>query len=211
MTAEVTISQSNNAAVATGAEISQLLSEERLALNAVPSDRLLQLQVKPNRQGIFFSQPGFEYSRATLSALPTVSGGKQWECLAEALYFEARGESVEGQFAVAEVILNRVESNRFPDTICGVVHQGTGQRHRCQFSYNCDGKLEVVNDRRAWNNVAKVARLIMDGIAPRDLTGGATHYHTTAVNPRWAQVFDLTTTIGVHRFYRMTPRRQANG
>ena len=75
------------------------------------------------------------YSEAYLRGLPVAKGGKEWACLTEALYFEARGETVKGQFAVGEVILNRVSSPSFPDTICGVINQGTGRKFACQFTY----------------------------------------------------------------------------
>lgn len=142
------------------------------------------------------------YDRAFLAELPTASGGKEWRCLTEALYFEARGEDTRGIFAVAEVILNRVDSARFPDSVCGVVKQGTGERYRCQFTYNCDGRAETVHEKGAWALVGKVARLMLDG-APRLLTSGATHYHTRSVEPRWSNVFARVSTIGDHHFYRM--------
>lgn len=141
------------------------------------------------------------YERAWVDALPAASGGPEWKCLSEALYFEARGESVKGIFAVAEVILNRRDSGRFPNTICGVVGQGTGKRYQCQFTYNCDGLAETIREPRAFRRVGKVARLMLDG-APRRLTAGATHYHTKRVHPSWANVFARTSTIGVHHFYR---------
>jgi len=144
------------------------------------------------------------YDRRWLDTLPPAAGDPEWRCLAEALYFEARGESTKGQFAVAEVILNRVESRVYPDTVCGVVHQGTGRRYQCQFTYTCDGASETIRDPQSWARVGKVARLMLDG-GPRALTGGATHYHTKAVRPRWARSFPRTTTIGVHHFYR-SPR-----
>ena len=144
------------------------------------------------------------YERAWVDALPRAAGDDAWRCLAEALYFEARGETVRGQFAVAEVILNRVDSARYPDTVCGVVHQGTGARYQCQFTYTCDGAAETIHEPRAWARVGKVARLMLDG-APRALTGGATHYHTKHVSPLWAARFPRTVTIGVHHFYR-SPR-----
>ncbi|WP_338550780.1 cell wall hydrolase [Roseovarius phycicola] len=137
-------------------------------------------------------------------------GDAEWECLAEAIYFEARGESVKGQFAVAEVILNRVDSATFPDTICGVVNQGTGRKYQCQFTYTCDGYKEVINEPKTYKRVGKVAQVMMQNGAPRDLTDGATHYHTKAVNPRWARKFPRTTTIGVHHFYRMPTRVTSN-
>ena len=112
----------------------------------------------------------------------------------------ARGETPKGQFAVAEVILNRVDSAQFPDTVCGVVNQGTGRKYQCQFTYTCDGLSDVVRDAASYRDVGKIAKLMLDG-APRALTDGAEFYHTKAVNPRWAKVFDRTTTIGAHRFY----------
>ena len=141
-----------------------------------------------------------EYSRAFLRTLPEMDGGEQWQCLAEALYFEARGEPALGQFAVAEVIINRAESDDFPETVCKVVNQGTGKKWRCQFTYTCDGLPETVADAAAWEMVGKVARLALDGHA-EELTNGALFYHTKAVNPNWAEVFFRTTTIGAHHFY----------
>ncbi|WP_172299972.1 cell wall hydrolase [Pseudoruegeria sp. HB172150] len=150
-----------------------------------------------------------EYTMAWLDTMPRANGGIQWACLAEALYFEARGESVRGQFAVGEVILNRVERREFPDTVCGVVHQGTGRRNQCQFSYSCDGLAEVFANKAAYVRAGKVARVLMDGAA-RTLTGGATNFHTPAVSPRWARRFEHTATIGRHLFYRMPLKIASN-
>ncbi|WP_226780494.1 cell wall hydrolase [Oceaniglobus trochenteri] len=142
-----------------------------------------------------------EYSARALSSLPRVEGDAEWSCLAEALYFEARGESVKGIFAVAEVILNRVDSGRFPDTVCKVVNQGTGRKYQCQFTYTCNGNSRKIREPGAWTKVGKVAQVMLEG-APRGLTGGATYYHTNAVRPRWSRVFARTAQIGVHLFYR---------
>ena len=144
------------------------------------------------------------YNAAWLDAQKVATGGAQWKCLAEALYFEARGETVKGQFAVAEVIMNRVDSGRFPDSICAVINQGTGRKYQCQFTYTCDGVPERIHEPKAWERVGKVARAVIDGVAPRDLTDGATHYHTTAVRPRWSRTYTKTALIGVHLFYRHT-------
>lgn len=150
-----------------------------------------------------------EFSREWIDALPEPTGGEEWECLSEALYFEARGESVKGQFAVAEVILNRVKSERFPSAPCDVINQGTGKKYQCQFTYTCDGRKEVIHEPRAYERVAKVARIALDGVAPK-ITKGATHYHTKAVNPRWSKVYTKTTAIGTHIFYRHTWRTASN-
>ena len=149
------------------------------------------------------------YSKGWLDQLPKADGGEDWKCLAEALYFEARGESVRGQFAVAEVILNRVESSRFPNSVCGVIRQGTGKKYQCQFTYTCDGRKEVIREKKAYERVAKVARLAMDGVG-KPLTSGATHYHTKAVRPSWARVYKETARIGVHIFYRHNYRTASN-
>ncbi len=149
------------------------------------------------------------YSRGFLSEQPRAAGDEQWQCLAEALYFEARGETVKGQFAVAEVILNRVDSPRYPNSVCGVVHQGTGKKYGCQFTYTCDGNPESIHEPGAFADVGKVALLMLSG-APRALTDGATHYHTGQVNPKWARKFPLTAQIGTHLFYRQPTRLSRN-
>lgn len=149
------------------------------------------------------------FSNSWLEAQPKASGSEEWRCLSEALYFEARGETVKGQFAVAEVIINRVKSPRFPGSLCGVINQGTGHKYRCQFTYTCDGRDEVVNDPATYARVAKVARASMDGKAA-PLTDGATYYHTTAVKPNWSRVFTKTARIGVHLFYRPGTRTASN-
>lgn len=137
------------------------------------------------------------------NAAPT--GGPQWKCLTEALYFEARGEGLAGQIAVAEVILNRVDSRRYPNSVCGVVRQGAENLNACQFSYNCDGKPEVVADKRAWARAGRIARRMIDG-RERELTLNATHYHNGDVSPRWARRLVRTARIGDHTFYRLPAR-----
>jgi spore germination cell wall hydrolase CwlJ-like protein len=186
------------------ARLTDLLGQERKALSSVSAQHLGSLtrlpQSNPER-----SEPEVSYDPTWIAAQPKASGGPEWKCLAEALYFEARGETLKGQFAVAEVILNRVDSANFPNTICDVVNQGTGRKYACQFTYTCDGVAEKINEPRAWQRVAKVARVMMDG-GDRGLTEGATFYHTKAVRPRWSKSFDRTATIGVHHFYRQPAR-----
>ncbi|WP_170557959.1 cell wall hydrolase [Ruegeria atlantica] len=149
------------------------------------------------------------YSKSWLDQLPKASGDENFKCLAEALYFEARGESVRGQFAVAEVILNRVKSSRFPSSLCGVIKQGTGKKYQCQFTYTCDGQKEVIREKKAYERVSKVARAAIDGVGV-GLTEGATHYHTKAVRPSWSRVYKETARIGVHIFYRHNYRTASN-
>ncbi|MCJ8140247.1 cell wall hydrolase [Falsirhodobacter halotolerans] len=131
---------------------------------------------------------------------PEVAADPQLECMAEALYFEARGEPIRGQFAVAEVIINRVESPRYPDTVCDVTTQGA-ERSGCQFSFACDGKPEAMREREAADRAKRIAAIMLDN-GPRILTMGATHFHTNAVEPSWARDLPHTVTIGDHLFYR---------
>lgn len=142
---------------------------------------------------------------AALDRLPARRGGYQWECLAKTIYFEARGESVAGQVAVAEVVLNRVDSRHWPNDICSVVRQGERQRHRCQFSFMCDGLPERITDRESFAVAGKIAHLMMQG-RPRALTGAATHYHAAYVRPGWSRGLTRTARIGQHVFYRFPTR-----
>ncbi|MEM6677687.1 MAG: cell wall hydrolase [Pseudomonadota bacterium] len=138
---------------------------------------------------------------AALARIEVGAETPEWRCMAEGLYFEARGESVLGQIAVGEVILNRVDSRSYPDTVCGVLEQGAHRLNACQFSYNCDGQDETIHEPKAWEQVGKVAWLMLQG-RPRTITDKATHYHTTAVSPSWAQRLVKTARIGEHLFYR---------
>lgn len=122
------------------------------------------------------------------------------ECLAEALYFEARGETEQGIRAVAEVIINRVKSRRFPNSVCAVISQGAHRRNACQFSYKCDDNPEVFSEKQAYARARRIAAEAL--AAPTNLTGGATYYHTTAVSPNWSRLFRRTAHIGAHYFYR---------
>jgi spore germination cell wall hydrolase CwlJ-like protein len=201
-TAEVRISLSNDPNAGFSGELRSLFEGERSALQATaPSvTRIVAPEASPRPR--HRAEPA-RYDADWLAGLPAARGGKQWQCLAEAIYFEARGESLAGQFAVAEVILNRVESPRYPETICGVVNQGAERRGACQFSYVCDGKPELIGDAGAWDRAGKIAALMIDS-ADRPLTEGATHFHTTAVRPVWSRVYERTARIGAHLFYRQT-------
>lgn len=190
-------------------QLTMMIGAERAALGEVRTSRLRQLTLPPaeTRDAARTAAPAgdVEYTRAWVNAQPTPAASADLTCLSEALYFEARGESVEGQFAVAEVILNRVDSARFPNSVCGVINQGTGRKYACQFTYTCDGHAEVIREPRAYDQVQKVAATMLNGAA-RGLTDGATYYHTRAVNPRWARQFNRTAAIGVHLFYKPPQR-----
>ncbi|MAC76830.1 MAG: hypothetical protein CML66_02035 [Rhodobacteraceae bacterium] len=199
--------------VAADAELKSLMNLEKTRLMALPAGHVAGLVADPKsvkkKRNDLEKVPNVEFSRSWVDALPKANGGKDWACLSEALYFEARGETIKGQFAVAEVILNRVHSQRFPNSVCGVIHQGTGKLHQCQFTYTCDGRAENIHEPAAYDRVAKVARLILDGKA-KPLTDGATFYHTNAVRPRWSRVYKQTAQIGVHKFYRDNYRTADN-
>lgn len=142
-----------------------------------------------------------------LATPAAASSASELKCLADTLYFEARGEPVDGQKAVAEVILNRRDSGKFPSTICGVVKQGSSKG--CQFSYNCGGKTRAIREKAAYARIHKIAEAALSG-APRDLTNGATYFHTTAVKPSWSRKFTRTTKIGRHIFYSDGRRLASN-
>ncbi len=199
--AEVTVSKSNDPNAGYAADLRRLFDGERAALEASPPVALRAASPQWSQRPRTRAAAAI-YDDDWLAALPRAQGGAEWQCLAEALYFEARGESLKGQFAVAEVILNRVAARGYPDTVCGVVMQGARGKGGCQFSYACDGKPEVIAEPAAWDRVGKVARLMLDGKARERLTAGATHFHTHAVRPGWAQVFPQTARIGTHLFYR---------
>jgi hypothetical protein len=126
---------------------------------------------------------------------------RQHNCLAQAIYYEARGETQQGQVAVAEVVMNRVRSRAYPNSICGVVYQGSHLSTGCQFTFTCDGSLGHRPRGRGWERAQRIATAVMLGYT-RPLTNHATHYHTTAVNPVWSAGLVETTQIGVHKFYR---------
>lgn len=123
------------------------------------------------------------------------------QCLALNVYWEARSEPMQGQFAVAAVTLNRVNDPRFPDDICDVVRQGGEVRkHRCQFSWWCDGKKDIPVEADAWRRATTVARLTYAGVVS-DPTDGALWYHADYVNPSWASYKTVAAKIGRHVFY----------
>ena len=127
---------------------------------------------------------------------------KEQKCLAEAVYFEARGESVRGQAAVAQVVLNRVRNPAYPNTICNVVYQNTNWINHCQFSFACDGRKHRVTEMAHWKVAQQVAKAVSAGQIWLPDVGSATHYHAIYVHPNWAHTMIKVNKIGLHVFYR---------
>ncbi|THV16623.1 cell wall hydrolase [Rhizobium rhizophilum] len=131
-----------------------------------------------------------------------VFSDKEQKCLAEGIYFEARGESVKGQAAVAQVILNRVRNPHYPDSICGVVYQNEDWRNRCQFSFACDRIPDIIASPRHWKVAKDIAMAVTAGKIWFKDVGSATHYHATYVRPAWGPTMKRVEKIGKHIFYR---------
>ena len=131
-------------------------------------------------------------------------------CLALNTYHEAKNQSMIGQVATAQVVMNRVADSRYPNTVCEVVKQGPKYkgsdvpvRHKCQFSWFCDGKSdEPKKDSKEWFKAQDYARIVLSGRIALDVTEGATHYHATYVRPAWAKTKTRTTRIERQIFYR---------
>ena len=135
-------------------------------------------------------------------------------CLALNTYHEAKNQSMIGQIATAQVVMNRVEDSRYPNTVCEVVKQGPSRpswkdpnkripvKHRCQFSWFCDGKSDIPRNKKAWKKAQDYAYLVLNNRIQIDVTEGATHYHATYVKPSWAKTKTRTTRIETHIFYR---------
>ncbi|WP_398483288.1 cell wall hydrolase [Tardiphaga sp.] len=134
---------------------------------------------------------------------------KQEKCLAEAVYFEARGEAVRGQIAVAQVVMNRTFSGFYPTTPCGVVYQNKHRRLACQFTFACDGIPDVVREPDMWERARKIAAATLDGRLWLPEVGKSTHYHAYWVHPSWVREMKKMYKTGVHSFYR--PRKWGDG
>jgi hypothetical protein len=130
---------------------------------------------------------------------------REKRCLAEAVYFESRSEPEAGQAAVAQVVLNRVQSGLYPSTICGVVYQNRHRYKACQFSFACEGKSLRITERESWERAVRIASEVMDGQTYNADVGRSTHYHANYVRPRWARALTKMDVIGRHIFYRLKP------
>ncbi len=130
-------------------------------------------------------------------------------CMATNIYHEAKNQPMAGQIAVAQVVMNRVKDNRYPDNVCDVVKQGLTYKNgkvvlgKCQFSWHCDGKVDDVDKKsKQWQNSLRYASMVITNRITLDITEGATHYHATYVRPAWARTKTKTVRINRHIFYR---------
>jgi spore germination cell wall hydrolase CwlJ-like protein len=142
-------------------------------------------------------------------AITGTARAKAEKCLANAVYFEARGESVRGQIAVAQVVMNRVFSPFYPNDVCGVVYQNSGRHLACQFTFACDGIPDIVTEPDAWERAKRIARDMLDGKLWMPEVSKSTHYHAYWVHPDWVNEMKKVYKLGVHTFYR--PRAWGNG
>jgi len=168
-------------------------------------------------QGAFDPVPGVQISRsehvmglAQVQAAPAMAfrgltaldSYRALNCLTSAIYYEAGNEPEDGQRAVAQVVLNRVRSPLWPNSVCGVVYEGSERTdYRCQFTFSCDGSMARAPDIRAWTRAQRIADQALSGLVYRPV-GLATHYHTLAVRPPWSSTLQAVAVIGAHIFYR---------
>jgi len=137
-----------------------------------------------------------------LGLLDEKSRAKSEKCLAEAIYFEARGEAVRGQIAVAQVVMNRAFSGYYPNTVCGVVYQNKYRHLACQFTFACDNNPDVIREPDMWERAKKIAKAMLDGQIWLPEVGKSTHYHAYYVHPSWVAEMKKLYKFGVHTFYR---------
>src|SRR5262249_33925514 len=148
-------------------------------------------------------------SPAERLALEGKARAKAEKCLANAIYFESRGEPVRGQIAVAQVVMNRVFSGYYPNDVCGVVYQNAHRHLACQFTFACDGIPDRITEPENWARAKRIAAATLDVAVWLPEIGKATHYHAHWVHPRWVRTMHKLSRIGVHTFYR--PRRWGDG
>ena len=157
-------------------------------------------------RGYLVPGEGFAALRPNYAALADQdAAARENRCLAEAIYFEARGEPDEGQAAVAQVVLNRVSSGLYPPTICSVVYQNPRHFNACQFSFACSGRPLRITEPDAWRQAQRIATEVTNGSTYLSEVGGSTHFHANYVRPRWARRLEKMDVIGHHIFYKLKP------
>jgi hypothetical protein len=162
------------------------------------------LLLRASLRGAYNPSPGpFHFQGA-------LEGSRELDCLTQAVYYEARGETPSGQAAVAQVVLNRARNPNFPKSVCGVVFQRAGAKSGCQFSFACDGSLSRGREAGAWRRAQTVASRALDGFVMAEV-GSATHFHTLNVAPMWGPRLLRVAQVGMHVFYRFGGRAGAPG
>lgn len=194
-----------------GNAIGEILRGAKVAALALPlalaalSAPLAQEALTPELVASYVASPDFR-----LTEERKAFASKEVYCLGQAVYHESRGEPDQGQWAVASVILNRVESRQYPDTVCDVVFQNAHLPNRCQFSFACDGRPDDGGhgnriDRQSWVKSHLLASIAYEkylhGKRHEDGLTTALHFHTTSVEPQWASAYVAVATIGAHIFY----------
>lgn len=189
------------------------------------SEPMLELIPEPDPEP---KQPPILYNGPEEDApLYTAESHPDEFCIALNIYYESRADNLAGRYAVADVVLNRTMDNRFPNTVCDVVYEAVmieswktqkdktlpdskriyyPKKHRCQFSWYCDGKPDVPKQTSAWRDAQKVAWNIFQNGRFRGITEGATHYHATYVAPWWAEEYEVIGRVGEHIFYYWEPQ-----
>ena len=177
-----------------------------LAAKLAPAPDGFSQPVQPAPQPLLlraaFTQPAAPARPFRMSSDNPLEGARELDCLTDAVYYEARGESSEGQAAVAQVVLNRVRHPAFPKTICSVVFQGA-QSHSCQFSFACDGAMRAPREPAAWRRAQGVAGHALAGSVMRAV-GDATHFHVARLGGLWGGGLLRVAQVGAHIFYRFT-------
>ena len=177
---------------------------ERLRLAALPGgtiDEATSIAAK----GVVTGDDATPKSPAERLELAGQKRAKAEKCLADAIYFESRGEAERGQIAVAQVVVNRVFSGFYPEDVCETVYQNAHRHLACQFTFACEGKKLIVSDQLSWVRATRISRDMLDGKLWLNEVGKATHYHAYWVKPRWVSEMRTIQKIGVHTFYR--PRK----
>jgi hypothetical protein len=144
---------------------------------------------------------GAEAAEPFVASRDSAAYDRALQCLTQAVYYEARGESENGQRAVAQVVLNRVRHPAYANSVCGVVYQGSERSTGCQFSFTCDGSMNAAIEPYAWERARRIAAAALAGSVYRPV-GFATNYHTTAISPYWAPSLVPQIVVGAHIFYR---------
>ena len=175
-----------------------------IRLSALDATLKPDVKTSPKLEATWFRSPA---DRLGLSGKPRAKAEK---CIADAVYFEARGEPLRGQMAVAQVVMNRVFSGRYPNDVCGVVYQNAHRRLACQFTFACEGKdLSRIDEPDMWAQARRIAKDALDGKIWLAEVGHATHYHAYWVRPSWVREMSRLYKLGVHTFYR--PRAWGDG